>query len=122
VFLEEKQKYSKNAVANIKKEITLLEEKKARVDDLVIEGTFDKKTYTRKKGEIEKYLISKKIQLGEYDCTLINPSELIEYGKKFLYNLSSLWKDLDTPEKYNSRICYFQKAYTLIIAVFEPLK
>ncbi len=98
-FLEDKQANNKNIIANIKKEITLLESKKTRIEELVIDGIFDTNTYIKKKNEIDEQIISKKIQLDDYENGLVNTDELIDYGKRFLYNLSSLWLNLDNPHK-----------------------
>jgi site-specific DNA recombinase len=121
-YLEKRQKDNKNAVSKIKKEITFLEEKKKKVEDLVIDGTFDRKTYTAKRDEIEKDLISKKIQLDDYDKTIINPSELVEYGKRFLYNLSSLWQNLDTPRKIQFQDMLFPEGIYLENGKFRTTK
>ncbi|TET51792.1 MAG: recombinase family protein, partial [Actinomycetota bacterium] len=51
--LNDKEKDSINILKNIKKEITLLETKKAKIEELVIDGTFSKDTYHKKMNEVE---------------------------------------------------------------------
>lgn len=83
-FLESKQADNKNIIANIKKEITSLEAKKTRVEELVIDRVFSKDTYRKKLNEIETDMISKKIELSDYENGLLNVDQLIEYGKNFV--------------------------------------
>ena len=98
-FLNGKQQDNKNLVAYIKKEITLLEDKKLKIEELVIDGTFSKETYLNKSHEIYSEIISKKIQLNDYENQILNVDELISYGKQFFLNLSEFWINLDTPRK-----------------------
>ncbi len=98
-FLEDKQQDNKNIIANIKRDITTLEDKKTRIEDLAIDGTFDKDTYLKKINEVESEIISKKIQLSDYESGILNIDELIDYGKRFVCNLSSFWLNLEMPRK-----------------------
>ena len=98
-FLSGIQQDNKNLVAYIKKEITLLEEKKSKIEDFVLDGTFTKETYLKKSNEIESEIISKKIQFHDYEDQLLNVDELIGFGRQFFLNLSSFWIKLDTPRK-----------------------
>ena len=97
--LENMQQDNKNIIFNIKRDITALEAKRKKNEELLFEGTFDKITYLRNRDEIEEQIISKKIQLDDYENGLIDVTGLIEYGKKFVYNLSSLWLNFDTAQK-----------------------
>ena len=62
ISLNDTVKDSINILKNIKKEITLLESKKARIEELVIDGTFSKDTYHKKLNEVETEIMSKKIR------------------------------------------------------------
>jgi hypothetical protein len=98
-FLSGKQQDSKNLVTFIKREITTLEEKKSKIEELVIDGTFTKETYLKKSAEIDSEIINKKIQLAEYENQLLDVDGLISFGKQFFSNLSKFWTELDTPRK-----------------------
>lgn len=97
--IEERQQESKNIIANIKRDITSLESKKKKNEDFLYDETIDRETYKRIKDEIEKDIISKKVLLSDYENGLVNVDEIIEYGKRFIYNLPSLWLNLDITEK-----------------------
>lgn len=98
-FLFGKQQDNKNLVAYIKKEITILEDKKSKIEDFVLYGTFTKETYLKKSSEFDAEIISKKIQLNDFENQLINVDELMNFGKQFFLNLSYFWINLDTPRK-----------------------
>ena len=88
-YLDERQKDNKNIIANLKKEITLLENKKSRIEELVIDGTFSKETFNKKINEVETEILTKKILIDDQENNLFNIDELIDFTKKFLLNLSS---------------------------------
>jgi len=97
--IDKKQEENKKIITNLKKDITLLENKKTRIEELVIDGTFSKDTYHKKINDVETEILTKKIQLNDYEDGILNVDELIDYGKKFLLNLSSLWLKLDNIHK-----------------------
>ncbi len=99
LYIDKKQEENKNMISKLRKEITLLENKKFRIDELVIDGTFSKDTYRKKLNDVETEILTKKIQLNDYEDGISNVDELIDYGKKFLLNLSSLWLKLDNTQK-----------------------
>lgn len=98
-FLAGKQQDNKNLVAYIKKEITQLQDRKSKIEDFVLDGTFTRETYLKKSGEMEKEIISKKIQLNDYENQLIDVEGLMEYGKRFFLNISKFWHDLEGGQK-----------------------
>ena len=112
-FLSGLQQDNKNLVAYLKKEITILEEKKSKIEDFALDGTFTKETYLKKSNEIESEIISKKIQLHDYEDQLLNVEELICFGKQFFLNLSSFWINLDTPRKRCLQEMLFSEGITL---------
>ena len=77
----------------------MLEGKKTKIEEFVINGTFTKEVYLKKSNEIDAEIISKKIQLSDYENQIIDIDALIKYGKNILLNLSSFWLKLDTPRK-----------------------
>ena len=98
-FLNGKQQDNKNLVAYLKKEITQLEEQRAKNEEFVLTGVFTEETYLRKANEIEAKIISKKIQVSDYEKQIINVDELLDFGKKFYLNLSKFWHDLEGGQK-----------------------
>ena len=98
-FLDSKQEDSKNIISNLKKDIPSLEDKKSSIEDLVISKTFDRDTYLKKINEVNSQIIAKKLQLSDYEAGIVNIDELVDYGKSFILNLSTLWLNLDTRRK-----------------------
>jgi len=121
-FLEDKQGENKNIIVNIKRDITTLETKKARIDELAINGTFDKGTYLKNINAADNEIISKKIQLSDYEAGILNIDELIDYGKRFVCNLSSLWLNLDTPRKRHLQEILFPEGIYLENGKFRTAK
>ena len=111
--LENMQQDNKNIIFNIKRDITALEAKREKIEELIINGTFDKNTYLRKRDEIEEQIISKKIQHEDYENGLIDVTGIIEYGKRFVYNLSSLWLNLETAQKRGFQEILFPEGLSL---------
>jgi len=97
--LNDKEEGSKNIIKNLKKEITLLESKKTRIDELAINGTFSKVTYHKNINEVETEIMAKKIQLNDYNDSKIDVDKIIELGKNFLLNLSRLWINMNNTNK-----------------------
>ena len=122
VFLEDKQGENKNIIANIKRDITALESNKTRIEDLAIDGTFNKETYLKKINEVEEQIISKKIQLSDYEAGILNIDELVDYGKRFVCSLSSFWLKLDTPRKRGLQEILFPEGLILENGEFRTAK
>ncbi|GAH06027.1 unnamed protein product, partial [marine sediment metagenome] len=59
-FLSGKQQDNKNLIAYLKKEITQLEDKKSKIEEFVIDGTFTKEVYLKKSNDVEEDIINKK--------------------------------------------------------------
>lgn len=121
-FLSGVQQDNKNLVTYIKKEITLLEEKKSKIEDFALDGTFTKETYLKKSNEIDSEIISKKIQLHDYEDQMLNVEELIGFGRQFFLNLSSFWTGLDTPRKRCLQEMLFSEGITLENNIFRTVQ
>ena len=113
VFFEDKQGESKNIVANIKREITILEAKKKKIEDLAVDGTFDKETYHERINETKEEIISKQILLHDHESKVLNIDDLIDFGKKVVSNLSYFWLNLDTSKKRNFQEVFFPEGIYL---------
>ena len=99
ISLNDTKKDNMNILNNIKKEITLLESKKAKIEELVIDGTFSKDTYHKKLNEVENEIINKKIQLNDYEEHKIDIDDAIDSGKKFLLDMPNLWVNMSIDKK-----------------------
>ena len=121
-FLEDRQKDSKNTISNLKREITTLEDKKTRIEDLAIEGTFNKEIYLKKINEVETEIISKKIQLSDYKTGILNIDELVDYGKRFICSLSSFWLNLKMSRKRGLQEVLFPEGLILENGEFRTAK
>ncbi len=121
-YLENKQGENKNIIANIKRDITTLEAKKTRIEDLAIDRTFDKNTYLKKINEVDTEIISKKIQLSDYEAGILNIDELVDYGKNFILNLSSFWLNLDIARKRGLQEILFPEGIQLVNDQFQTTK
>ncbi|NQT67451.1 MAG: recombinase family protein [Actinobacteria bacterium] len=97
--LSDKEKDNINTLKSIRKEITLLEDKKAKIEELVIDGTFSKDTYHKKINEVETEILTKKIQLNDCEENSLNIDEIIDLGKRILLNLSGLWVNMSIDKK-----------------------
>jgi Site-specific recombinases, DNA invertase Pin homologs len=111
--LEDTQQDNKNIIFNIKRDITALESNREKIEKLVIEGTFDKSTYLRNRDEIGEQIISKKILLEDYENGLIDVTGLLEFGKRFVHNLSSLWLNMETLQRRGFQEILFPEGLTL---------
>ncbi len=65
----------------LEQEIRDLEAKQKRVEELVIDGTFDKKTYRRKtnENEIDEMIIVKLIEMNEYKLDADERENMMNY-------------------------------------------
>jgi len=116
------EKESINILKNIKKEITLLNIKKSKIEELVIDGTFSKDTYHKKMNEVEAKIINKKIQLSEFEKDKIDIDEVIESGKEFLLDLPSLWINMSIDKKRKLQEYLFPKEIYLENGKFRTTK
>ena len=109
VSLNDNEKDSKNTLKNIKKEIILLDSKKTKIEELVIDGTFSKDTYHKKLNEVETEIINKKIQLNDYEEDKIDIDDVIGSGKKFLLDMPNLWINMSIDKKRKLQDSLFPK-------------
>ena len=74
----------------------ILEERKNRIEELAIEGVFDKKRFNKKILEVENEIILKKIELEDLKKVRIDIESFTDYCRYFLLNLSDFWLNSDT--------------------------
>ncbi len=72
-------------------EIKKLREKQDRVDDLMIQGTFDEETYRRKMSEIKSEMMTTRLNLSDAKTEIVDIEGCLTYCKYFLSNLAELW-------------------------------
>ncbi len=95
----DRQTENTNALKGIKKEITLLETKKDRIVELLIDGTLPKDIYNEKISEVETEIINKKIQLNDFEDNRLDIDDIIDRGKEFLLDLPNLWVNTSIDKK-----------------------
>jgi site-specific DNA recombinase len=98
-FVKDKEESNHKIINIIKKEIEELEIKKARIEDLAIEGTFSKDRFLIKISEVEKEIAIKKEELNNTDTENINVDSLLSYFKHFVKNMDNLWKESKLEQK-----------------------
>jgi site-specific DNA recombinase len=78
-------------ITSISKDIEELELRKAKIEDLAIEGTFSKERFIKKINDVEKQISFKTEELKNADKENINMEALLSYFRTFIKNLSGLW-------------------------------
>ena len=67
-----------------------LREKQDRIDDLMIQGTFDEETYKRKIDEIKGDILTIKLNLSDAKTEINDIEGCLIYSKYFMSNLADL--------------------------------
>ncbi len=86
-----KSKEETKMKANLKNQVKKLEYQQQRIEDLVINGTFGKTTYNRKKEEINNEMGIYRTRIEELEQSKDSIIEVVTYCKSLLSNLSELW-------------------------------
>lgn len=68
-----------------------LEDKKSRIEDLVIRGVFDQETYEAQVERIRQERMARQLELHELGCDDLDMASCLTFCKSFLVNLSRLW-------------------------------
>ena len=112
-------------------EITKLEDKKERIAELVINGTFDKETYKKQASGIDGQIAVKKIELSETEVEVNDINTFINYCNYFIKNISKLWTRSDIELKVQFQNIIFPEGVyykdgiigtTQIATIFEVLR
>ena len=103
------QKENINEKKRLKKEINALDNNLIRIEELVIDRTFDKETYQKKHKEIDNEKLIKQLQINEMNIKITDVSNMINYSKYFLSNLSELWINSDIKLKQRFQKLIFPK-------------
>lgn len=76
----------------LEREIRALEDRKQRIDELVIQGTFDEATYKQKVSQLKDEIMIKTIELNELKIDLGDIEACLNFCKFFLANVAELWQ------------------------------
>lgn len=90
-YISDQQKENRKLEKVLRRELKGLEEKRSRIEELVIEGTFSKNRFRRKIEEVENEINKKKVELEDIGKDLVDTESLLNYSKDFLMNLSKIW-------------------------------
>ena len=93
-------------------ELRRLAEKKARVDELAIQGTFDAATYKRQVEQIEQERLVKQLELAEVKIERTDIETCLRRCKSFLANLSSVWANAEINLKQRVQNLVFPQGVT----------
>jgi len=74
-----------------KKELKRLENKRNKIEELFIDGSFLKERFDRKISEVEEEIFHKKIELDELEIANTDYKSLIEYSRTLLKSFSTFW-------------------------------
>ena len=105
VWKAEQSEQIKHRLATEKK-LACLEEKRDKIEDLMIEGKIDEETYKRKIKEVRQEISEKQMDLSETTIKLNDIDSCLEYSKWFLANISNLW--------FNASVNVKQRVQTLL--------
>jgi len=112
-------------------QIKSLKDRRNKVEELLINGTFDEQIYKRKSEELNHEILSNEISLQEYNNEIEEVGRYIEFCKYFLNNVSEIWLkgDINLRRKVQNLIfpdrIYFENEEfrtTEIAPVFNLLK
>lgn len=115
----------------IDSELKILNQKKDRIDELMINGTFDEVTYKQKAEEIRNEILIKEIERNEVKIDLNDIEACLNYCKYFLSNVADLWAagDLDLKQRFQALIfpekIYYEKGTfrtTATALIFKQLQ
>ena len=92
--------------SRVKGELKQLEEKRKRVEELVIDKTFDEETYKQKAQDIKSEIMIKTIELNDGKIEADDIEACVEYCKYILGNIAELWAngDLNLKQRFQTFI------------------
>jgi len=75
------------------------EQRKAKLDELVIRGIFDDETYRVRLAECRAEISAHKIELSELQTDRNDFAAVLAYGKHFISNVDKFWAGADSSVK-----------------------
>ena len=77
------------------KELEDIKNNKKRINELIIRGIFDAKTYKEEIQKVNADLLVKQIELNENKIDMDDSEACINFCKYFISNIADLWRDAD---------------------------
>ena len=99
----------------VEKQLCELNKRKDRVDELMIDGTFDETTYKEKSEEIRSEIIVKQVELNEIKIEMNDIEGCLNYCNYFLKNIADLWatSEINLKQRFQTLIfpekIYYEK-------------
>jgi len=128
---KKKQEESFKEAKKLEIELKALKDKKERINELAIKGTFDDKTYKEEIQKVNNEILIKRIELNENKIEVNDSESCINFCKYFISNIADLWKNaqLDLKQRFQKVIfpekIFYKKGrfrttkIALIFKVFE---
>ncbi len=79
----------------IEQDLKSLKEEQNKLEELVMKGTFNDKTYKRRSEDLENKILVKQVELNEVKIELNDIEGCLNYCKHFISNLAKLWANAD---------------------------
>jgi site-specific DNA recombinase len=108
-FVYSKKNINDKMISSLERKLNELEIKKARIEDLAIEGTFSKERFIIKINEVEKDIAKKKVEIDNTQKENIDIESVLDYFRYFVKNLASLWNESDLDRKRRFQDYIFPK-------------
>lgn len=103
---KKKHEVSFKEVKRLEKEIAVQKDKKERINELAIKGTFDDKTYKEEIQKVNNDILVKQIELNENKIEVDDSESCINFCKYFICNIGDLWRnaELDLKQRFQKLI------------------
>ena len=90
----------------VEKDLKSLEERRDRIDELIIEGVFGEETYQAHSERIQEEIVMRRLELDEADTELNDIEACLSYCKFFLSNCAALWEqaELNLKQRFQNLI------------------
>ena len=104
--LKTKNKESFIEVQRLEKELKELKNKRERIKELLIKGTFDDKDYKEEIQKVNNDILIKQIELNENKIDVDDSESCINFFKYFISNIADLWQsaELDLKQRFQKLI------------------
>jgi ssDNA-binding Zn-finger/Zn-ribbon topoisomerase 1 len=117
-----KQTGAETTKTTLEKELKGLQEKKKKIEDLLIAGSFDAETYKTRSEEIQSEMMLKKLALNEQIIECNDIESCLNYCKYFLSNIADLWQNADLSLKQRFQSLIFPEGLYFDGKKFETTK
>ena len=96
----------KKRITELQSKLKRLYEKRKNINELVLNGTYDKQTYKEMKNDTDNEITVIKIELNEIEANKNDIEILINQSNYFLNNLKTFWltADIDSKQKFQNII------------------